>query len=71
MSPCGVVNCKVLGPQGPLLTNRVKEIFTHGSVGGVGSNPGPYPEASPGESPRLRVRKRWAARIAQFCRFAL
>jgi hypothetical protein len=23
MSPCGVVNCKVLGPQGPLLTNRM------------------------------------------------
>ena len=43
MSPCGVVNCKVLGPQGPLLTNRMSELLTYGSVGGVGGNPGPYP----------------------------
>ena len=28
---------------GPLLTNRMREILTYGSVGGVGSNPGPYP----------------------------
>ena len=43
MSPCGLVNCKVLGPQGPLLTNRMTELVTYGSVGGVGGNPGPYP----------------------------
>jgi len=43
MSPCGVVNCKVLGPQGPLLTNRMTELVTYGSVGGVGRKPGPYP----------------------------
>jgi hypothetical protein len=43
MSPCGVVNCKVLGLQGPLLTNRMTELVTYGSVGGVGRKPGPYP----------------------------
>ena len=45
MSPCGVVNCKVLGPQGPLLTNRMTQLVTYGSVGGVGRKPGPYPAA--------------------------
>ena len=34
---------QVLGPQGSLLTNRMREIFTYGSVGGVGRKPGPYP----------------------------
>ena len=34
---------QVLGPKGPLLTNRVRENFTHGSVGGVGRKPGSYP----------------------------
>jgi hypothetical protein len=34
---------QVLGPKGSLLTNRVSESFTHGSVGGVGRKPGPYP----------------------------
>src|SRR5688572_18539506 len=49
MSPCGVVNCKVLGPQGPLLTNRMTQLVTYGSVGGVGSNPGPYPAVNAGK----------------------
>ena len=48
MSPCGVVNCKVLGPRGPLLTNRMSELLTYGSVGGVGGNPGPYPAEDAG-----------------------
>jgi hypothetical protein len=43
MTPWGLVNCKVFGLQGPSLKNRVREIFTHGSVGGVGRKPGPYP----------------------------
>ena len=43
MTPCGLVNCKVLGPQGPSLTNRMSELLTYGSVGGGGSNPAPYP----------------------------
>ena len=34
---------QVLGPKGPLLTNRMSELLTYGSVGGVGRNPGPYP----------------------------
>ena len=34
---------QVLGPQGPLLTNRMSELLTYGSVGGVGRKPGPYP----------------------------
>ena len=29
--------------QKPVLTNRMRENFTYGSVGGAGSNPGPYP----------------------------
>ena len=47
-APCGVVNCKVLGPQGPLLTNRMSELLTYGSVGGVGRKPGPYPAVDGG-----------------------
>ena len=43
MTPCGVVNCKVFGPQGPSLTNRMSELLTSGSVGGAGRKPGPYP----------------------------
>ena len=46
MTPWGLVNCKVFGLQGPSLTNRVSELFTHGSVGGVGRKPGPYPAAT-------------------------
>jgi len=55
MSPCGVVNCKVLGPQGPLLTNRMTQLVTYGSVGGVGGNPGPYPAPNDEERGRSVV----------------
>ena len=48
MSPCGVVNCKALGPPGPLLTNRMTQLVTYGSVGGVGRKPGPYPADNAG-----------------------
>ena len=34
---------QVLGPPGPLLTNRMAELVTYGSVGGGGSKPAPYP----------------------------
>jgi len=51
MSPCGVVNCKVVGPAGPSLTNRMTELVTYGSVGGVGRKPGPYP--APNRRPRF------------------
>jgi len=30
----------------PVLTNRMREYFTYGSVGGAGGNPGPYPAAN-------------------------
>ena len=35
--------CKVFGPSGPSLTNRMTELVTYGSVGGVGRKLGPYP----------------------------
>jgi hypothetical protein len=54
MTPWGVVNRKVFGPQGPSLTNRMTELVTYGSVGGVGRKPGPYPAGDAGErSPRV------------------
>jgi hypothetical protein len=48
MSPCGVVNCKAFGPLGSLLTNRMTQLVTYGSVGGVGRKPGPYPAGTVG-----------------------
>ena len=59
MSPCGVVNCKVLGPRGPLLTNRMTELVTYGSVGGVGRKPGPYPAVNPAIASRLHFGYHW------------
>ena len=66
-APCGLVTCKVVGPQGPSLTNRMRELLTYGSVGGVGGNPGSYPAANAGGPRLLAIRKPWTARIAQFC----
>jgi len=61
---------QVLGPKGPLLTNRMSELLTYGSVGGVGSNPGPYPAPNAG-GPRLSpARQSLAARVGQFWRSA-
>ena len=48
MSPCGVVNCKAFGPLGSLLKNRMTQLVTYGSVGGVGRKPGPYPAGDAG-----------------------
>jgi len=59
MTPWGLVNCKVFGPQGPSLTNRVSELFTHGSVGGVGRKPGPYPAPNPAIASQLHVGRHW------------
>ena len=59
MSPCGVVNCKALGPQGPLLTNRMTELVTYGSVGGVGRKPGPYPAAHPAMTSLFHAGRQW------------
>ena len=54
MSPCGVVNCKAFGPLGSLLTNRMTQLVTYGSVGGVGRNPGPYPAHNAGWRSQFR-----------------
>jgi hypothetical protein len=35
------------GLSGPSLTNRMSQLLTYGSVGGVGRKPGPYPAAKP------------------------
>ena len=32
-----------------VLTNRMREYFTYGSVGGAGGNPGSYPAANAGK----------------------
>ena len=61
MSPCGVVNCKVLGPRGPVLTNRMSELLTYGSVGGVGGNPGPYPAPNERHARQVAI---WVSRDA-------
>ena len=34
-------------------TNRMREYFTYGSVGGAGGNPGSYPAANPAGASRL------------------
>ena len=67
MSPCGVVNCKVLGPQGPLLTNRMSELLTYGSVGGGGSDPAPYPALDGGIPCLFHVRRQWPAASEPRC----
>jgi hypothetical protein len=46
---------QVLGPRGSLLTNRMSESFTYGSVGGVGRKPGPYPAANDEERGHVAV----------------
>jgi len=49
-----------------VLTSRMREYFTYGSVGGAGGNPGSYPAANAGGPPQLPNRALWTARIAQF-----
>jgi hypothetical protein len=44
----------------PVLTNRMREFFTYGSVGGAGGNPGPYP--APNSRPRCQLRSSAEAR---------
>ena len=44
--PCRLVvssTARLMVWSGPLLTNRMTELVTYGSVGGGGSNPAPYP----------------------------
>ena len=53
-----------------VLTNRMREYFTYGSVGGAGGNPGSYPAANAGEHPgfarKLGVILRHRPGVAQF-----
>jgi hypothetical protein len=46
--PCRLWSRKpqALDPKGSLLTNRMSELFTYGSVGDVGRKPGSYPAAN-------------------------
>ena len=53
-----------------VLTNRMREYFTYGSVGGAGGNSGPYPAANAGGPCRLPMRTLWTAHVAQFLRSA-
>lgn len=39
---------RLLARKGSLLTNRMTELVTYGSVGGVGRKPGPYPAGNAG-----------------------
>jgi len=59
MSPCGVLNCKAFGPLGSLLTNRMTQLVTYGSVGGVGRKPGPYPAPNAGIASGLTIGHHW------------
>jgi len=47
-----------------VLTNRMREYFTYGSVGGAGGNPGSYPVANarkrPGFAGKSRESSAWA-----------
>jgi hypothetical protein len=69
MSPCGLVNCKAFGPQGPSLTNRMSELLTYGFVGGVGRNPGPYPALDAAMSINLHFGRHWrrASEAGRYC----
>ena len=65
---CGQQRVMRLGgvPPGSLagrsvLTNRMRECFTYGSVGGAGANPGPYPAANGGGPSRLQSARLVAA----------
>ena len=55
----------------PVLTNRMREYFTYGSVGGAGGNPGPYPAANAGGPRQFTIRTSLAGLVAQFWRSAI
>ena len=44
--------------RGPSLTNRMSELLTYGSVGGVGRKPGPYPAPNSAMAPRFHIARR-------------
>ena len=55
-----------------VLTNRMREYFTYGSVGGAGGNPGSYPAANAGQRTGCALKSRVVFRhrpgVAQFWR---
>jgi hypothetical protein len=71
MTPWGLVNCKVFGSQEPSLTNRMSELLTYGSVGGVGRKPGPYPALDGGVALLFHISHHWPAASASrlYCFF--
>ena len=42
-----------------VLTNRMREYFTYGSVGGAGGNPGSYPAANPAIASPFHAGGQW------------
>ena len=63
---CGQQRVMRLGwerPRSPasrrVLTNRMREYFTYGSVGGAGGNPGSYPAPNPAIASRLQSARYW------------
>ena len=48
MTPCGLVNCKAFGSQGPSLTNRMSEYSRTGPWGASGASPAPTRQPTPG-----------------------
>ena len=44
---------------GSVLTNRMSELLTYGSVGGGGSNPAPYPAVNAPIASRFQFRHAW------------
>ena len=55
--PCRLWSRKpqVLGPKGSLLTNRMTELVTYGSVGGGGRKPASYPAREVGRFEKLQI----------------
>jgi hypothetical protein len=51
-----------------VLTNRMREYFTYGSVGGAGGNPGSYPAPNAGGPRQLPIPTSLAARVGRFHR---
>jgi len=68
--PCRLWSRKpqVLGPKGSLLTNRMSELFTYGSVGGVGRKPGSYPAGNGSRTLSFQVECLGCA-VPDLCRY--
>ena len=52
-----------------VLTNRMREYFTYGSVGGAGGNPGSYPAPNPAIALWLHAGRQWRE-VGDPCRSA-